>query len=130
MTTKPASNKEKQRLRAERAAAALREKQRRERRRQILTVVGVVVAIVLIVGGGFVINSLRDDTKANAQAVPAARQRVRRDHRPDDAPHKVVVYEDFLCPYLRRVREADPRAARRAGRGRQGRRSSTGRSCC
>ncbi len=73
MATKPMSNKEKQRLRAERAAAALREKQRRERRRQILTVIGVVVAIALIVGGGFLINSMRDDAKETA-AESAARQ--------------------------------------------------------
>ena len=63
MATKPMSNKEKQRLRAERAAAALKEKQRRERRRQVFTAVGVVLAIALIVGAGFVINSMRDDTK-------------------------------------------------------------------
>ena len=93
------TNREKQRLRAERAAAALKEKQRKERRRQVLTVVGLVVAIALIVGGGFVINSLRDDTQANAQAVPPPGSEFGLTIGPDDAPHTLVIYEDFLCPF-------------------------------
>jgi protein-disulfide isomerase len=93
------SNKEKQRLRAERAAAALREKQQRERRRQILTVVGVLVAIALIVTAGFVINSMRDDTKAKAEKIPPPGSQYGMTIGPDSAPHQVVVYEDFLCPF-------------------------------
>ncbi len=93
------TSKEKQRQRAERAAAALREKQRRERRRQVLTVVGVIVAIALIVGGGYVINSLRDDTKDTAQAVPPPGSEYGLTIGPSSAPHTLVVYEDFLCPF-------------------------------
>ena len=92
------SNKEKQRLRAERAAAALREKQRRERRRQILTAIGVVVVIALIVGGGFLINSMRDDTKETASKIPPPGSKLGLTIGSDSAPHQVVVYEDFLCP--------------------------------
>jgi protein-disulfide isomerase len=99
MSTKPMSNKEKQRLRAERAAAALKEKQRRERRRQILTAIGVVVAIALVVGGGFLINSMRDDTKETASKIPPPGSQYGLTLGSADAPHKVVVYEDFLCPY-------------------------------
>lgn len=93
------SNKEKQQLRAERAAAALKEKQRRERRRQLLTLVGVVVAIAVIVAGGYLINSMRDDSKAKADAIPAPGSQYGLTLGPDSAPHKVVVYEDFLCPF-------------------------------
>ena len=99
MSTKPMSNKEKQRLRAERAAAALKEKQRRERRRQILTAIGVVVAIALVVGGGFLINSMRDDTKEVAAKIPPPGSQYGLTVGSADAPHKVVVYEDFLCPF-------------------------------
>ncbi len=99
MTTKPMSNKEKQRLRAERAAAALKEKQRRERRRQMLTAIGVVVAIALIVGAGFLINSMRDDTKETAAKIPPPGSQYGLTIGSADAPHQVVVYEDFLCPF-------------------------------
>ena len=95
---KPMTNKEKQRLRAERAAAALREKQRQERRRQILSIVGVVVAIVLVVGGGFLINSMRDDTKETAGNIPPPGSQFGLTLGSESAPHQVVVYEDFLCP--------------------------------
>ena len=93
------SNKEKQRLRAERAAAALKEKERRERRRQILTVAGVMAAVVLIIAAGFVINSMRDNTAENAAAAPTTGSEFGLTIGPDSAPHKVVIYEDFLCPY-------------------------------
>lgn len=92
------SNKEKQQQRAERAAAALREKQRRERRRQILTVVGVVAAIALIITGGFVINSMRDPSKDVAASAGDVGSDYGLTVGAASAPHKVVVYEDFLCP--------------------------------
>lgn len=92
------TNKEKQRLRAERAAAALKERQRRERRRQILTGVGVLLVIALVVGAGFLINSLRDDTKKTAAGIPGPGSEYGLTIGPTTAPHQVVVYEDFLCP--------------------------------
>jgi protein-disulfide isomerase len=92
------SNKEKQRLRAERAAAALKERQRRERRRQVLTVVAVLAAIAALVGGGFVVNSLRDDSKEKAAAIPTVGSDLGLTIGDDSAPHRIVVYEDFLCP--------------------------------
>jgi protein-disulfide isomerase len=98
MTTK-LTNKQKQQQRAERAAAALKEKQRRERRRQILTVVGVLVALLVVVGGGFAINSMRDDTTATAAKIPPPGSQFGLTIGPDSAPHQVVVYEDFLCPF-------------------------------
>jgi len=92
------SNKEKQQLRAERAAAALKEKQRRERRRQIFTVVGAVVAIAAIILGGYLINSMRD-TAVKADKIPAPGSQYGLTIGSGSAPHQVVVYEDFLCPY-------------------------------
>jgi protein-disulfide isomerase len=93
------TNKEKQRLRAERAAAALEEKRRRERRRRILTIAAVLAVVALLIGGGFAINSLRDDTTVNAAAVPDPGSQYGLTIGPSSAPHKVVVYEDFLCPF-------------------------------
>jgi len=91
-------SKESQRQRAEKAAAALRERERRERRRQILTVAGVLAAIVLIVGGGFLINSMRDTSEDVAAAAPPTGSQYGVTIGSSSAPHKVVVYEDFLCP--------------------------------
>jgi protein-disulfide isomerase len=93
------SNREKQRLRAERAKAAAREKQRRERRRQLLTTVGAALAIVVVVAAGFAINSLRHDSHPAAESatIPSPGSLEGLTIGPDSAPHQVVVYEDFLC---------------------------------
>jgi protein-disulfide isomerase len=93
------SNKEKQRLRTERAAAALKEKQRLERRRQVLTGIGVAVVIALIVAAGFIVNSMRDDSTAAAGKIPPPGSQYGLTIGPASAPHQVVVYEDFLCPF-------------------------------
>lgn len=89
------SNKEKQRRHRERVAAARRERERRERRRRVIAVVGVVTATVLVVVAALLYASTRDDSKATTIPPPGS------DHGltigPASAPHKVVVYEDFLC---------------------------------
>lgn len=85
---------------AARAAEIRRAQERQERRRRtlVVTAVGVaVLAIVLVLG--YLVQSSRDTTgRASATpagavggyAVPAG---------PSSAPHTVVVYEDFMCPY-------------------------------
>jgi protein-disulfide isomerase len=103
-STRPSAKpttKEKQARRAERAAAALREKQRRERRRQVITVVAVVAAIIAIIAGGYFVNSLRgqSQSEATAGAVPAPGSQYGLTLGASSAPHHVVVYEDFLCPF-------------------------------
>lgn len=99
MATQPMTNKEKQRLRAERAAAALKESQRRERRRQLFTVVGVLAVIALIVGGGFLINSMRDPSTKAAKSIPDVGSSYGVTIGDASAPHQAIVYEDFLCPF-------------------------------
>lgn len=84
-------------LRAERAAALMAERERQAKRRQRLTVAGIVLGLVLVVAAGFTINRLRDtsdevDDASESAAVYGLAV------GPDDAPHEVVVYEDFLCP--------------------------------
>jgi len=61
--------------------------------------VGVVAAIALIIGGGFVINSMRDDTKETASAVPPPGSAYGLTIGSSTADHTLVVYEDFLCPF-------------------------------
>jgi len=91
------SKKTKQ-LRAERAAAALREQERREKRRRMLVVGAVLLAIVLLVVVGFLINRARD-TSDEVNAEPAGVGEHGVTIGDPEAPHDIVIYEDFLCPY-------------------------------
>ncbi|WP_232678976.1 thioredoxin domain-containing protein [Nocardioides sp. R-C-SC26] len=86
--------------RAERHAAAQAAARRRERRRNLLTGLAVVAVIAALVGGGFLINRANDSAGAIEDA--AASGTASSDHSlavgSADAPHSIVIYEDFLCP--------------------------------
>lgn len=90
--------------RAGRAAAARAEQERQERRRRNLMVGGVVGVILLIVLGGFLLSRSIDST--TDVDAPAAGSKFGLTIGPDDAPHKVVIYEDFLCPYCADLEDA------------------------
>jgi protein-disulfide isomerase len=64
----------------------------------VLTIVVVLAAIAALIGAGFVINSLRDDSQQTAASAPAVGSDYGLTVGPASAPHKAVVYEDFLCP--------------------------------
>lgn len=83
--------------RAERAAAAMREQQRQERRRRNLMVGSVVVALLVIIVGGYFISRSMDTT--TDVSAPAAGSKYGVTIGSTDAPHDVVIYEDFLCPF-------------------------------
>ena len=83
--------------RAERAAAARRERERQERRRRNLMVGGVVLAVVAIVFVGYLVSRSLDTT--SDVSAPAAGSAYGVTIGPSDAPDKVVIYEDFLCPF-------------------------------
>ncbi len=90
--------------RASRAAAALEEQQRQERRRRNTMVGGVVIGVVVIVLAGWLLSRSLDST--NDVDAPAAGSEFGLTVGPDDAADKVVVYEDFLCPYCGHFEEA------------------------
>lgn len=92
-------------VRAERAAALMAERERAAKRKQRVTIVGVVVGIVLIVTAGFVVNRLRDTTNDVSDAAGTAGT-YGLTIGADDAPHQVVIYEDFLCPFCGQVEAA------------------------
>lgn len=113
------SKSNRERSRAERAAAALAEQERAESRRKLLVGGGIVAAILLIVGVGVVIQSQRDTTGDDAAAPGNPTPTTSDSGSPStgtgrlqvapaddyglgvgdpDAPVKVEVYEDFLCP--------------------------------
>ena len=91
--------------RAARAAAALQQQRRRERRRATLMIGGVVLAILAVVVGGFLLNRSRDtSTSVSAPAAGTGDYGVAIGDR--NAPHTVVIYEDFLCPFCGELEKA------------------------
>ncbi|NYD42655.1 DsbA family protein [Nocardioides panaciterrulae] len=84
--------------RSDRAAAALRDQQRAERRRATRMIAIVVAVIIVLVGGGFLLTRSLD-TSTNVSAPPAGAGTWGVTVGDKNAPHSVVVYEDFLCPY-------------------------------
>jgi protein-disulfide isomerase len=83
--------------RAERAAALLREQRARERRRNLITG-GVVVAVLaaLVVVGLLISRSSDVDTSLAHTEAGGSDYGVTIGDA--DAPHTLVIYEDFLCP--------------------------------
>lgn len=79
--------------RAERLAELKKQQQAQERRRNLM-VGGVVVVVLLLIGGVFFFVSQNN----NVEATDAGSSDYSVTIGPDDAPHKVVIYEDFLCP--------------------------------
>jgi protein-disulfide isomerase len=85
---------------AARAAEIRRAQERQERRRRtlVVTAVGVaVLAIVLVLG--YLVQSSRDTTGRAAATPAGAVGGYAVPAGPSSAPHTVVVYEDFMCPY-------------------------------
>ena len=91
--------------RQERAAAALRERQRRERRRRFLTGAGVVTVLLLVVTAGFLFTRAHDASD-DVAAAPAGSGSYGVAIGEPTAPHSVVIYEDFLCPYCGQLETA------------------------
>lgn len=87
-------------------AQALRAKQERaERLRRFGTIAAVVVAIALVAGA--LVWSQRgggSDVTVNTNMTASVGENSLL-IGPDDAEHKVVVWEDFLCPYCREFEE-------------------------
>lgn len=98
------SKKSAQESRSERAAAAVREQQRQEAKRRNRMYAGVAAALVLVVVVGFLWMRASDSTQDID--APAAGS----DHGvtigDPDAPHQVVIYEDFLCPFCGELESA------------------------
>ena len=92
--------------RSQRAAAHLEAERRRARNRQLLGVGGVVVVIALIVGVLFFIQQGDEAPAAGESPAPAGADGYSLAVGPDDAPHTVVVYEDFLCPFCGEFEQA------------------------
>lgn len=91
--------------RTERAAALQAEQARAERNRRFGIIGAVVVAIALIAGALFWTQRGGSDDLTVDTAMPASVGEQSLKIGPDDAEHKVVIWEDFLCPYCREFEE-------------------------
>lgn len=101
-----ASSSSKASARAEKAAAERAAQAKREARRRILTIAGVVAAMVLIVGGAILVGKVQTDKEKDEleAGIPAAgADDLGLVIGDADAPHQVVIYEDFLCPICGQV---------------------------
>ncbi|MDP3893959.1 thioredoxin domain-containing protein [Nocardioides sp.] len=84
--------------RAARAEAVRREAERKARTRQLGVAGAILVVLALVVGVGFLVQSQRDSTGDDVESPSAATETFGLVIGQDDAPAKVVIYEDFLCP--------------------------------
>jgi protein-disulfide isomerase len=103
------SNKQRDTNRTARAAAVRQEQASRERNRKILITVAVLVVLAVIVVAGVLIGG--GGSSPSQAGAAAAKVDARVDGQAlvigtnPDAP-KVVIYEDFLCPYCREFESA------------------------
>ncbi len=111
------SKKQRDTNRTARAAAVRREQQAHERNRRILLTVVVLVVLGVIVTAGVLIGN--GGSSPTAAAASASKVDARADGQAlvlgtnPKAP-KVVIYEDFLCPYCREFESASRAALRDA----------------
>jgi protein-disulfide isomerase len=92
--------------RTERAAAIRAAQARKERNRRVALVVGLLVLLGAIVAGGAWFSGgggNKDAQGAGSDAKSVAAGTAWLEVGDASAPVKVVVYEDFLCPYCREL---------------------------
>ena len=96
------SKQQREASRRERVAEMQREVASRDRRRKLLLSLAIVVVLGAVVAG-FVIFSGGGGTTGTPAATPPAKASGQAlvVGSNDEAKYKVVVYEDFLCPYCR-----------------------------
>lgn len=93
------ANKAKAAARAERAAALLAEQKAKQRKRNIVTAASVAGVLAVLVVAAIFIGTLGGDDEGGTFDGPAAGQSDYGMTVGDpEAPHQLIVYEDFLCP--------------------------------
>jgi protein-disulfide isomerase len=113
------SNNPKAASRAQKAAELRAEQERQERRRRMLTIGGVAALLLLLVGGivGFSIWQ-QNEKESDIEAAAGKPSEYGVAIGPEDAPHTVIVYEDFVCSHCAHFEEASQeRLAELAGEG-------------
>lgn len=83
--------------RTTKAAAQLERQRRAERRRRAINIGTLVCVLILVAGIAFIVT--RNSGTAKVDAAPAGSGAYGVTIGPKGAPHQVVIYEDFLCPF-------------------------------
>lgn len=90
--------------RSQRAAAIRAEQARKERTRRMALIAAIVVLLGAIVAAGAWFSAGGNDAPQTSSDTPPVAAGVASLQMGDaDAPVKVVVYEDFLCPFCREL---------------------------
>ena len=90
------SNTSKAAARTAKAAELRAEQERAEKRRRLLMIGGVAAIFLLIIGGAIVVTILN---QKDVEAPAAGESEYGVTIGDPDAPHEVVIYEDFVCPF-------------------------------
>lgn len=93
-----------ERSRSEKAAAIQAEHARSERNRKVAITAAIIVVVAVIIAGGFWLTRDKSTPAAaastsNVQAAASNNALVVGSNA--NAPTKVIIYEDFLCPYCK-----------------------------
>ncbi len=97
------SKKSNAQSRADKAAALRAEQAKKERNRRFLAIGAVVAAMVAIIGGAVAYTMFSQE---EITAAPAGSSEYGLTYGETDAPHEVVIYEDFLCPHCKTMEDA------------------------
>jgi protein-disulfide isomerase len=90
--------------RTERAAAIRAAQARRERNRRLAIIAGVVVVLgAIIAGGAWYGSGSGDKPSTGTKTPPVAAGTASLEMGDPNAPVKIVIYEDFLCPFCREL---------------------------
>jgi protein-disulfide isomerase len=96
------SKQQREANRRERAAAVQKEAAAKERNRRLLIGAAIIVVLSAVVAGFVIFSGGGDTTTASTVSAPAkASGQALVVGSNDNAKYKVVVYEDFLCPFCR-----------------------------
>jgi protein-disulfide isomerase len=82
--------------RAAKAAELRAAQERAEKRRRLLMIGGVAALFLLIVGGAILVTVL---SQKDVDAPAAGESKYGVTIGDSDAPHELVIYEDFVCPF-------------------------------
>lgn len=100
------SQKKPEASRSQRAADVVRHQKKAEQKRTFALVGSVVAVLVIVVGAMYFWQSSRDTTGEVTAGPSGTSSQYGLAVGPKNAPSKVIIYEDFLCPFCGELERA------------------------